>query len=63
MVTAVMGGLGQQPTGAESLDRVRRRWASDPYVQLLGLEIVDFGPGRARLRSDDPVASGGALLS
>jgi uncharacterized protein (TIGR00369 family) len=50
MVTALMGGLGQEKVGAEPLERVRRRWASDPYVQLLGLEIVDFAPGRATLR-------------
>src|SRR5262245_43918873 len=72
MVTAVMGGPGQQPAGAESLDRVLRRWASDPYVQLLGLEITDFGPGRARLtlplsdrilNGGQGVPHGGALCS
>jgi len=32
------------------LERVRSRWQSDPYVRLLGLEIVSFEPGRALLR-------------
>jgi uncharacterized protein (TIGR00369 family) len=35
---------------AEALNRVRTRWQSDPYVQLLGIEIVDFAPGKATLR-------------
>jgi uncharacterized protein (TIGR00369 family) len=57
---------------AEALERVKRRWESDPYLQLLGLEVVDFAPGRATLRlplSDrvlnggQGVAHGGALCS
>ncbi|HXH21465.1 MAG TPA: PaaI family thioesterase [Dehalococcoidia bacterium] len=59
-------------TDAEALERVKRRWESDPYLQLLGLEVVDFAPGRATLRlplSDrvlnggQGVAHGGALCS
>jgi uncharacterized protein (TIGR00369 family) len=61
MVLTVMGGLGQEKLGAETLERVRQRWASDPYVQLLGLEIVDFAPGRATLRLplSDRILNGG----
>ncbi len=46
---------------AEALARVRRRWESDPYVRLLGIEIDSFGPGRAVLRLPlaDKVLNGG----
>lgn len=48
-------------SSSEALDRVRRRWESDPYVRLLGIEVVDFGPGRATLRLplSDKVLNGG----
>ncbi len=57
---------------AEALQRVRTRWQSDPYVQLLGIEIVDFAPGKATLRlpmsqkilnGGSGVPHGGALCS
>lgn len=65
--------MGEATAGTENpLDRVRRRWESDPYVRLLGLELVDFAPGRAVLRlplvekvmnGGQGVPHGGALCS
>lgn len=45
----------------DALARVRARWESDPFVRLLGLELVDFAPGRATLRLplSDKVLNGG----
>jgi uncharacterized protein (TIGR00369 family) len=61
MALTAMSERGAAETDAEALDRVKRRWESDPYVQLLGLEIVDFAPGRATLRLplSDRVLNGG----
>lgn len=72
MALSAMTDRPTTDTDAEALERVKRRWESDPYLQLLGLEVVDFAPGRATLRlplSDrvlnggQGVAHGGALCS
>jgi uncharacterized protein (TIGR00369 family) len=72
VITTVMGGLGQEKLSPEPLERVRQRWESDPYVRLLGIEIVDFSAGRARLslplaekilNGGQGVAHGGSLCS
>jgi uncharacterized protein (TIGR00369 family) len=47
-----MVAMTESQTGRDevaALERVKRRWESDPYVRLLGLEIVDFAPGKSRL--------------
>jgi len=68
----VMAERPATETQAEALERVRRRWESDPYLRLLGLELVDFAPGRATLRlpltekvlnGGQGVAHGGSLCS
>jgi uncharacterized protein (TIGR00369 family) len=61
MVMAAMSEVTNAAGQDEALARVRARWESDPYVQLLGLEIVDFAPGRATLRLplSDKVLNGG----
>ena len=61
MAMTLMTERGLTETQVKALARVKRRWESDPYVQLLGLEIVDFAPGRATLRLplSDRVLNGG----
>ncbi len=44
------------PEGKELLDRALFRWRDDPYLRLLGLEVVSCGPGHATVRL--PVAEG-----
>jgi uncharacterized protein (TIGR00369 family) len=72
MALEVMAERPATQTEAEALERVRQRWESDPYLRLLGLEVVDFGPGRATLRlpltenvlnGGQGVAHGGSLCS
>lgn len=48
-MTAVTEAESRRAT-EDVLDRVRRRWEADPYVRLLGLEVLDFAPGRATIR-------------
>ncbi len=53
----------QQPAGdAALIQRVRQRWETDPYVRLLGIEIVDVTAGRAVVRMPlvDSIRNGGS---
>jgi uncharacterized protein (TIGR00369 family) len=69
MALAVMA---ERPAADQALQRVRTRWESDPYFKLLGLELVEVSPGKARLRmplaekilnGGQGVPHGGALAS
>ncbi len=43
-------GAQPPPEARELLDRTLSRWRDDPYLRLLGVEVVSCGSGRASVR-------------
>jgi acyl-CoA thioesterase len=61
MVIGVAPVAPPPPGQDDPLAQVRERWASDPFLRLLGIEVVEVAPGRSklRLRVSESIRNGG----